>query len=392
MSNTSGTSNWVPTIADLIIECFERIQVPPSALTPDNIISARRSANLILRRWANRGVNLWAVDLISIPMIQGVANYELPTNTVNMLDTYIRMYQLGTPVSIPVKFSTTIGSASVEIQWPNHGLSVGEYLQVQVPVSVGGIVLQGFYPVVSVPNSNNVTVVAGIATGTVSLGGAVPVFTTTTNSTTVTVVLNNHGLLSGQPFNVQVPLDIGGIVVQGSYSVSSVIDANTFTIPSPSPAVTGQTLPENGGQAYMAGQVQNTQPTDILLYPLSRNDYAAIPNKFTQGRPTTYWFDRTLSPNVTMWQVPNATQPYELRIYRMRSLQDANPVSGQTLDMVDRFYEAFCSALTAALAEKWRPEQYQIKEAKAGATWLEAADEDREKVPTYMTPDFSGYF
>jgi len=44
--------------------------------------------NMMLSNWSNRGVNLWAVDLQTITLVQGTATYTVPSNTVVMLDAY----------------------------------------------------------------------------------------------------------------------------------------------------------------------------------------------------------------------------------------------------------------------------------------------------------------
>jgi hypothetical protein len=44
---------------------------------------------MMLARWSNEGVNLWAVDLQTVPLVAGQATYNVPLNTVTMLDTYI---------------------------------------------------------------------------------------------------------------------------------------------------------------------------------------------------------------------------------------------------------------------------------------------------------------
>ena len=47
------------------------------------------SANMLCANWSNRGVNLWAVDLQTVPLVQGQTTYDVPLNTVTMLDAYM---------------------------------------------------------------------------------------------------------------------------------------------------------------------------------------------------------------------------------------------------------------------------------------------------------------
>ena len=52
--------------------------------------TARRSLNLMFADFANRGVNLWTLDSGTIPLIQGTATYNLPADTVDLLEHVIR--------------------------------------------------------------------------------------------------------------------------------------------------------------------------------------------------------------------------------------------------------------------------------------------------------------
>jgi len=51
--------------------------------------SARRSLQLLQLDWANRGLNLWTVDRIPVPLLANVIEYPLPQDTVDALDVSI---------------------------------------------------------------------------------------------------------------------------------------------------------------------------------------------------------------------------------------------------------------------------------------------------------------
>lgn len=234
--STSGTYNFNLSNMDVILEAFERAQVKPTALTNDQMISAYRSINIGMQTWANRGVNLWAVDLITLDLVVGQATYPLPSNTVQILDIYLR-----------------------------------------------------------------------------------------------------------------------------------------YTDTSTSPPTT----------------------TDRLLYPLSRTDYAAIPNKGFQGGPNTFWFDRLSPiPTITFWLVPNqgVSDGYTVQIYRTRRLQDANLTGAETLEIPYRFLDAVATDLAARLAQKFNPALWTQLKLDAKMAWDEAAAEDTERVSMFLTPDFEGYY
>jgi hypothetical protein len=93
-----------------------------------------------------------------------------------------------------------------------------------------------------------------------------------------------------------------------------------------------------------------------------------------------------------MWLVPDGNGPYELRYRRSRQVQDADMTGGQTLNVPYRFLSAFTSDLAAALAVKWAPERMKDLATLAAQEWQMAADEDRERTSTFLTPDLSSYF
>src|ERR1700735_462476 len=85
----SGTYTFGLSQADLFLEVMDRIEVRGPAITTAHTESFRRSINLELQSWANRGVLLWAVVQASpLALVQGQATYTLPTDCVQMLDTY----------------------------------------------------------------------------------------------------------------------------------------------------------------------------------------------------------------------------------------------------------------------------------------------------------------
>ena len=192
---TSGTYTFDPTYVDIVLDAFDRIEIRPSAITPDHMFSAKRSTNQLLVRFANRGINFWAVDEQTVTLNEGQGLYNCPSSTVMMLETWVRQYQLNSPEDVTPSINTTISSDVVEITLVDHGLAVGYWLSIPIYVSVGGLILQGFYQVATVTGANTFTITAADdATSTVAAGGAVPQYTATSGSDTVTVTLANLDL------------------------------------------------------------------------------------------------------------------------------------------------------------------------------------------------------
>jgi hypothetical protein len=226
---TSGTYTYNPGLGELTLYAYNLIGIRNTAVLQEHMTAARMAANMMLSRWANQGVNLWCVDLVTTALVTGQKTYTVDANTVVMLDTYIQT-------------------------------------------------------------------------------------------------------------------DTG-----------------------------------------------NGQPIDRLILPISRTEYASYPNKDQQGFTTTYWFDRLLSPNVTLWPVPDGTTT-SLKYYRVRQMQDANLQNGQTVEIPYLWMEAFAYGLAQRLATIWSPDKLAFLKPMADEAYQIAAAQNVETAQQYISPMISGYF
>lgn len=85
---TSGTTGFNLDLNNLVEEAFERVGI--ELRTGYDMRTARRSLNLLTIEWANRGINLWTIEQGEIPLVQGQIVYELPADTIDLLDHVIR--------------------------------------------------------------------------------------------------------------------------------------------------------------------------------------------------------------------------------------------------------------------------------------------------------------
>lgn len=223
---TSGTYAFNPSLGEIVLYAYQNIGIRPTSVLQEHMESARMATNMMLSRWSNQGVNLWAVDLIEVPLVAGQTTYAVDGNTVMILDAY-----------------TTTGS---------------------------------------------------------------------------------------------------GI--------------------------------------------------DRVIMPVSRTEYASYPNKAQQGFPTSYWYDRLISPTITLWPVPDGSSATILKYYRVRQIQDANLRNGENAEIPYRWLEAFADGLTYRLARIWAPQMAQMLKAQADESYQIAAIQDVETVPTYISPMIGGYF
>jgi hypothetical protein len=225
----SGTYNYAPSLGELVLNAYGRIQLRPPALVAQHWLDARTESNLLQLEWANRGVQLWTVDPQSQLLTAGTSTYSVPSNTMAILDVYI---------------STTSG---------------------------------------------------------------------------------------------------------------------------------GRT-------------------TDRLILGVSRSDYAAQPNKLAQGPPTMWWFDRLISPTITLWPVPDTGGPYTLNYYRYRLIQDALIANGVQPEMPIRWLDACTAGLSHRLARLHAPQLEQLRGGDAERAWGFASTQDVELVPIRIQPMIGDYY
>ena len=85
---TSGTTTFNLDLVELVEEAFER--AGRELRSGYDLKTARRSLNIMFADWANRGINLWTIDSGTINLVSGTATYDLPDDTVDLLEHVIR--------------------------------------------------------------------------------------------------------------------------------------------------------------------------------------------------------------------------------------------------------------------------------------------------------------
>ena len=71
---TSGTYNFNPSLGELTLYAFNLCGLRNTSLLQEHMQSARMAANMLAMRWSNQGVNLWAVDLVTVAACAGAVN------------------------------------------------------------------------------------------------------------------------------------------------------------------------------------------------------------------------------------------------------------------------------------------------------------------------------
>jgi len=127
--------------------------------------------------------------------------------------------------------------------------------------------------------------------------------------------------------------------------------------------------------------------TDYEVERISRGEYATLPNKTTQGRPSQFYFDRQIDPVINLWSVPeNSTD--QLIYYYVRRIEDADTLVNTT-DMPFRFYPCMVAGLAYYMAMKRAPERVQLLKSVYEEEFQRAADEDEGRTPLKLQPSLS---
>ena len=155
---TSGTSSFDLQISDLFEEAYER--AGSELRSGYDFRTARRSFNLLTSEWANRGINLWTVESGTIALVAGTATYNLPVDTIDLIEHVIRQNPGNTSTQTDISISRI--SVSTYSTIPNK-LNTGRPIQVYINRQSGIATPAGIqYPTITVwpvPPDNTYTFV-----------------------------------------------------------------------------------------------------------------------------------------------------------------------------------------------------------------------------------------
>jgi len=87
---TSDTYTFNPGLGELTLYAYNLIGVRNTAVLQEHMEAARMASNMLCSRWSNMGVNLWAVDLVTTPLVTDQKTYAVDANTVAILDAYVQ--------------------------------------------------------------------------------------------------------------------------------------------------------------------------------------------------------------------------------------------------------------------------------------------------------------
>ncbi len=85
---TTGVADFDMSFTEIAEEAFER--AGREMRSGYDLRTARRSMNLLTIEWANRGINMWTIEQGTVPLVQGTNTYDLPADTIDVLEHVIR--------------------------------------------------------------------------------------------------------------------------------------------------------------------------------------------------------------------------------------------------------------------------------------------------------------
>lgn len=95
---TSGSYGFAPSMGETVLYSYGLAGVKRTALTQQHFVDARLATNFLMSRWSAKGVNLWQVDTQVVNLVQGQSTYQVPANTIVILDAYVTIASGNSPI------------------------------------------------------------------------------------------------------------------------------------------------------------------------------------------------------------------------------------------------------------------------------------------------------
>lgn len=188
-------------------------------------------------------------SFLGIATPEQVYQYAPLTQTLRDISPSYFTSSLASPV-----FTTAVGSQIVTITDATEpGVTQFDAVRFNTPVAIGGLILNGTYPVESTAGVNTYTIDAGYeATAAVTaVTGDVPEFTTNNGLSRVIVSFpiqyQYDSLATGDRIGFTVETTVGGIPIVGAYVVSNILGATSFTFQAQYTASSNETKMMNDG-------------------------------------------------------------------------------------------------------------------------------------------------
>ena len=129
--------------------------------------------------------------------------------------------------------------------------------------------------------------------------------------------------------------------------------------------------------------------TDFTMTRISRDSFLNLPNKTSTGRPTQYFLDRQITPNLKLFPTPeNST---DVIVYdALTRIQDAD-AQVNTMEIPFRFFPCLTAGLAYYIAMKRAPDRIQLLKTVYEEEVERAMAEDRDRSAFNVVPKLDYY-
>ena len=129
--------------------------------------------------------------------------------------------------------------------------------------------------------------------------------------------------------------------------------------------------------------IRDSNNNDFSATSISRSTYLNIAVKTTSGRPTQYYFERTINP--TLFLYPAADVTYTLRYYALVRMFDSGDYTNNA-QVPFRFLPCLTAGLAYYISMKRTPERLQLLKQVYEDEFQRAAAQDGERTSLFLTP------
>jgi hypothetical protein len=177
---------------------------------------------------------------------------------------------------------------------------------------------------------------------------------------------------------------------------SATANAGQWTWTDISPALVSNYFRFTSAGVIAASEVYlGTMPQEIPMGLLNRDSYVAQSNQAFEGRPLTYWFQRSIThPKLNLWPAPNlAAEHQQVVVWRHRHIMDVGTLQ-QDIEVPQRWMDAIIAGLACRVAMETPAVDLQLiptLDAKAAMALQKAWEGDSDGSPTQINPGIGCY-
>ena len=129
--------------------------------------------------------------------------------------------------------------------------------------------------------------------------------------------------------------------------------------------------------------IRDSSNSDFSATSISRSTYLNYAVKTTSGRPSQYYFERTINPKLFLY--PAADTTYTLVYYALVRMKDSGAYTNNA-EIPFRFLPCLTAGLAYYIAMKKAPDRIQLLKQIYEDEFQRAADQDGERTSLFLTP------